>query len=416
MMFFYKVLTYSMYPFIKLWFYLRCLTGKDRLHNVKNHFGVATIKRPKGKFIWIHAASIGESLSAVTYINHLKKVYPDINILITTITVTSADILSKRLNSIKNCYHQYVVADALPWIRKFLDYWDVSAAVFLESEVWPNIIEELDERKIPVYLLNARLSKKSFERWRLLKKTAVGIFSKYTKILAQSELDKERFSFFSEFNVVKIDNLKYANATLPVDENLREMFTKIFFRKKVFVAASTHASEEAIIFEAFKKIRADFDTALVLIPRHLDRVSELKEYFKNEKFFLRSEVHSDDLENFKVADICIVDTFGEVGTFFKLADLCFVGGSLVPIGGHNIYEPIALSKTVMFGPYMDNALEVRDLLIAKGVGFEVKNASSIAALSLRLLSAPEEMTELFKKAESLSKNKSLEQIDRFIKL
>lgn len=414
----YKILSYLLSPFLIIWFYARCLIGKDHFEHVKNHFGLPSIKRKNGKFIWVHAASIGESLSALTYINHIKKRDPDLYVLITTITVTSAEILDKRLKNIPNCYHQFVVADVIPWIRRFLDHWDVSAAFFMESEIWPNIISELKKREIPVYLLNARLSKKSFKRWMKVRGIFSNILSKYSYIFAQSEGDFERFSFFSNSNIVKIDNLKYANDRLPIDANLSQLFTFLCKNKKIIVAASTHQGEEKIIFEAFKKIKKNFECVLIVIPRHLNRVQNIKKFFENsnEKIFLRSSISNENIKKLKNIEIFIIDTFGEVGTFFSLADICFVGGSLVPVGGHNIYEPVMFGKPVIFGEYMSNALEVRDLILNHGVGFEVNNASQIAEIFQKLLQNPDELKKISEKAIKITKNSALNDIDSLVKL
>ncbi len=418
----YNILFRVFSPFLKIYFYIRCLYGKDKVESVKNHFGSATIKRSEGKFIWIHAASIGESTAALTFINHIKKKFPDLNILITTITVTSAEILYPKISKISNCYHQFVVADNPNWINKFLDYWKPETAIFLESEIWPNTINALYDRKISIYLLNARLSPKSFNRWKLCKGSFSKILRKFDCILAQSELDGERYRFFSNNNVQCIDNLKYANAILPCNEVLLKTFRKLCINKKVFVAASTHEKEEDIILEAHKKLRKKIDLITIIIPRHLTRVGRVCEIIKKHEFSfsLRSAMEHDlnipDHNPKNISEIYCVDTFGEVGTFFRLADVCFVGGSLVSIGGHNIYEPVALKKPVLHGPFMDNALEVRDFLHSNNVAFEVKNSDDIYNIFYKLVEDEILMNNVIKTASKLTGNESLQQIDRIIKL
>jgi 3-deoxy-D-manno-octulosonic-acid transferase len=374
---------------------------------------VATIKRPAGKLIWIHAASIGESTAALTYVNHVKKQFPELNILLTTITVTSADILSAKITKIRGCHHQFAVADNPIWTEKFLNYWNPSAAFFLESEIWPNIIDSIYKRKIPLFLLNARLSTKSFGRWKLFEKFFRTTLEKFTCILAQSEIDEKKYRFFSPENTKRIDNLKYANDPLPCNNDLFNAFQNICKNKRIFVAASTHEKEEEIILEAHKKLKLKFNLITVIIPRHLTRVKKVCEILENHnvKFSLRSENHfSSD------AEVFCVDTFGEVGTFFRLADICFVGGSLVPIGGHNIYEPAALGKPVLHGPFMDSALEVADMLQRKQIAFEVKNADEIYATCSELLLDSEKLEKISKLALDVTKNKSLEQIDDAVPL
>lgn len=411
----YRMLFSVLSPFFRIYFYARCLYGKDRRENVKNHFGEATIARPIGKLMWVHAASIGESTSALTFIDHVKKQFPKLNILITTITVTSAEILRPKIAKIPNCFHQFIVADNPSWVQRFLNHWKVDVAVFLESEIWPNIISELDERSVPFFLLNARLSPKSFRRWSYFKNFFSGILRKFKCIMAQSEIDYQRYSSFFPENTKRIDNLKYANAVLPCNNVLLETFQKICSGKIVFVAASTHEKEEDVIIRAHNRLKTKFDIVTIIIPRHLTRVKRVCEVLEqhNCTYSLRSTINSG--KKGAQCDVYCIDSFGEVGTFYRLADICFVGGSLVAVGGHNIYEPVALGKPVLHGPHMENALEVRDFLDEKGVAFEVQNSDDICNVFEKLISG-NRLSDLRKRALSIAKNDSLRQIGEIMKL
>lgn len=404
---------YIVAPFLRLFFYMRCTYGKDKSQSVRNHFGMPTIQRPPGQCIWIHAASVGESLSALTYISHIKEHYPELNILLTTITVTSADLIAKKIANIPGCFHQFAVADHLPWIRRFLDYWQVSAAIFLESEIWPTTVSELSSRKIPTFLLNARLSPRSFHRWQYATNFLASTLSKFTAILTQSQTDSERYRYFSPDNVKVIDNLKYANSILPVDERLLSSFQQICANKKVLAAASTHDKEEDVICRAHKILKEQFDIITIIIPRHLTRIKDVCETIS--KHQLQYCLRSAEKLN-QTAEIFCIDSFGEVGTFFRLADVCFVGGSLVPIGGHNILEPVALGKPVLHGRYMDNALEMRDFLQAEQVAFEVASSEDIANICANIFADTDYAKRLHKKAITLTANNSLKQIDEIIDL
>ena len=408
----YKILFLIFSPFLRGYFYARCLYGKDKIECVRNHFGIPTLDRPDGTLIWIHAASIGESISALTYIHHVKKQFPEMNVLLTTVTVTSAEIAIPKITEIPGCFHQFAVADSPFWVKKFLNYWRPEVSFFMESEIWPSMIDELYRRKIPFFLLNARLSSKSFERWKRVRRFLIMILQKFTCILAQSEIDYQRFSFFSHENTKRIDNLKYANEPLSCDDNLFKVFKKICKDKKILVAASTHEEEENIILEAHKKLKNKFDLITIIIPRHLTRINRICETLRqhNITFSLRSENPTNYQEVF-----CI-DTYGETGTFFRLADLCFIGGSLVPIGGHNIYEPVALGKPVLHGPFMDNALAVRNYLRQERVALEVKNADDIVKICDELLSDSLKLAKISSKALKISRNESLKQIDNIVQL
>lgn len=394
-----------------MYFYSRCLYGKDNWKDVQNHFGQPNKPRPDGELIWIHAVSIGESTAALTYVKHLKEKNPLLNILLTTTTVTSAKILKSKLQNIVGCLHQFSVADNPKWIRKFLNYWKPKQAFFLESEIWPNTIDELYKRNIPLFLLNARLSPRSFKRWSFLKEFLSSILRKFTGILAQSKLDEQRFKFFSDKNVFRIDNLKYANPPLPCNDELLSKLKKICKNKKVFAVASTHNKEEEEILKAHLELRKEFDLVTIIIPRHLNRIVEIAKLFDKYQvtYQLRSKLFS------SATDIICVDTFGEVGTCFRLADVTFVGGSLVPIGGHNVYEPVVFGKPVLFGPYMDNAIEARDLVLHNQVGFEVKSYKNIVSYCRRFFLHPELLKRIETKTKDLTHNESLHQIDEIIK-
>ncbi len=407
---FYKALSLLLAPILRIYFYSRCLYGKDNWEDVQNHFGQPNKLRPNGELVWIHAVSIGESTAALTYIKHLKENRPCLNILLTTTTVTSAKILESKLKNIEGCIHQFSVADNPRWIRKFLDYWKPKQAFFLESEIWPNTVDELYRRNIPLYLLNARLSPKSFKRWSYLKEFFSSILKKFTAILAQSELDEQRFKFFSDKNVFRIDNLKYANPPLPCNDELLSKLKEICKNKKILVAASTHHGEEEEILKAHLKLRKEFDLVTVIIPRHLNRIPEITKLFDKYQltYQLRSELSS------SVTDIICIDTFGEVGTCFRLADITFVGGSLVPIGGHNVYEPVVFGKPVLFGSYMDNAIEVKDFVLKNQIGFEVKSYEDIVSHCREFFSHPELLKKIETKIKDLTRNESLQEIDKIV--
>jgi 3-deoxy-D-manno-octulosonic-acid transferase len=329
-------------------------------------------------------------------------------ILLTTTTVASANLLRPKIARIEGCFHQFCVADHPVWIRKFLYHWRPCGAFFLESEIWPNIIGELYKRKIPIFLLNARLSQRSFCRWLKIRGFLAHTLKKFTMILAQSEMDRERYARFSSENVVRMDNLKYANDPLLCDDNLLEICRRMCVGRRVLVAASTHEGEEKILLEAHCGLRKEFNLITIIIPRHVSRVDQIYETAQKygAKLSLRShETFSND------CDIFCVDTFGEVGTFFQLADICFVGGSLVPVGGHNICEPALFGKPVLHGPFIDNARESAELLKNLQIAFEVRTATDICYVCEEFWKNPDRLIALAERAATISKNRALAQID-----
>lgn len=409
----YRVLSQILSPLIRLYFYGRCWSGKDEKENVKNHFGLPTLERPEGKLIWIHAASIGEANSALTYIRHFKKKHPDMKVLLTTITLTSARMFREKVNAIPGCCHQFVVADVPGWVNRFLDYWQPSSVMFLESEIWPNIVNELHKRNIPMYLLNARLSDKSFENWKRAKDFMHNILLKFNKILAQSRDDTEKFKYFGTDNVVQIDNLKYANSVLPCDEGVLEAFRSFCSGRHIFTAVSTHEGEEEVILRAHKLMNREMPVTTIIIPRHIQRVPKIIEMAG--KLNLTCSIKSAAVKGYLAqSDIFIIDTYGEVGTFCRLAQVTFIGGSLVNLGGHNILEPAALGKVVLHGPYMSNFSEIAENLHKLNVAYEVKNAEDIARICLQMFKNPELLKEISETIPEKVQNKSLEQIDNLV--
>ena len=401
---FYRIISYLLAPFLRLFFYLRCYKGKDRIDDVVNHFGVATIARPSGRLLWVHAASVGESMSALTYIKHILSRHDDLHVLLTTVTVTSADIL--RSQKIPRCMHQFVVADNPIWVRRFLEYWRPDKAIFLESEIWINILEALRSRNVPTYLLNARLSDRSFARWQIVADSFGEILKNFTLILAQSQEDAERFRFFSPHNVEQIDNLKYANEPLACNNELKQKLEHFCKGKKVFVAASTHAGEEEIILAVHKALSAEYPIITILVPRHIDRIPTIIPLMDGINYGLRSKI--DQIVD--PVDFLLIDSFGELGTIYRLADVVFVGGSMVPIGGHNIYEPAILGKPVLHGIHMENFRDTVKLLRSENMAFEV----------VSILDIYDKCCEIFqdeniqKRAACLSQRNPLAQIDRHI--
>ncbi|MDR3155804.1 MAG: hypothetical protein LBT90_01730 [Holosporaceae bacterium] len=440
----YNMLLWLLTPLLHIYFHWRCFIGKDRRNDVKNHFGIATAQRPNGKLMWIHAASIGESLSALTFINYIKKRHPKLNILLTTITVTSADIVAQKIKNIGGCVHQFFIVDHPLWLKKFLCHWQVDVAVFLEAEIWPNVVTMLHRRNVPCFLLNSRLSTKSFRRWKLVAPFFSGTLRMFKAILAQSEVDYQRYALFSPQNTFRIDNLKYANELLACKENLLKFFQMKCKTKKVLVAASTHETEEEVVIEAHKKLRQrQIDLVTIIIPRHIVRAGAIGDLLQRHgiNYLMRSDISDEQIagalgsKNSRmqasvdaasnginreadpyVREMYCIDTFGEVGTFFRLADVCFVGGSLVPVGGHNIFEPAALGKPVLHGPFMDNTIEARNFLQANGVAFEVHDGNEMCDVCHSLLMNQNTLDEISSKALSITKNESLAQIEKLMQL
>ncbi|MBX9976916.1 MAG: 3-deoxy-D-manno-octulosonic acid transferase [Alphaproteobacteria bacterium] len=362
-------------PFLRLYLGRRARLGKEEAHRLCERMGVATVKRKPGKLIWLHGVSVGESVSLLSLIHHIAQLYPRIQILVTTGTVTAAHVIANKLPD--NAVHQYMPLDVYSWMDQFLRHWKPDVVVITESEIWPNLLTLCDKKQIPIYLINARLTKHSFERWKRTPHIARTLFGKFTKILAQSEIIAERLRFFllrsSNQDQIKtrietMPNLKFAAKPLTFDQDHYNELHALTHHRPTWVAASTHPGEEEIILRAFKKIYEQCPKALLLlVPRHPKRSDSVagrltdygfvfarRSHFQSEQGnLLKRELPGDH------HSIYLMDTFGELGLAYALSPIALVCGSLIPgIGGHNPIEPAQAGCCVLHGPHMVNAEDI----------------------------------------------------------
>jgi len=405
----YRFLTsYLIEPLLKLHVYLRLRKGKEDSVRYLERYGISTIKRPSGPLIWFHAASIGESLSILSLAEHLNERDPTLNFLITTSTVSSAKLVAQRLP--KKSFHQFATRDAKRWIQRFLTYWRPSLAIWIESELWPNLALETFAQKIPLILLNARLSDRSYQRWQWLKGFIKPLLNCFSVCVSPSSEQASRLKLLGAPNVITIGNLKFAAKPLSYQRSdLKALQTKIK-QRPIWLAASTHPSEEILIAEAHSLIRKTYPELLtIILPRHPERGDEIVETL-NKKFKIARRSIGELPSN--VTEIYLCDTLGETGLFYRLADIVFVGGSLVPIGGHNLIEPALLHSAILHGPYTHKSRELVTLFQAHQASIEIQDVSQLA----------EQITELLKHAHLRQKlseaafevasaqNKTLEQV------
>ena len=331
--------------------------GKEDPDRLGERRGVATRARPEGPLAWFHCASVGESLSIIELIRRLCDERPDLSILVTTGTRTSAELLSTRLPH--HAFHQYVPVDTANAVKRFLDHWKPDLAVWVESELWPRMLTETSERGIPMVLLNARMSERSHKRWRWLRGTARAVLARFDLVLAQ---DQKTGGFLTDLGLEKrklqvIGTLKEGAQVLPYSEDDHARMISALDGRPLWLAASTHPGEEEIVAEAQKKLRKQVHRMLlILVPRHPERGPELAKTLTEEGWSvaLRSE------GSLPTADtqIYIADTLGELGLWFRLAPISLIAGSLTEIGGHNPFEPAALGSTIVYGPHVKNFADI----------------------------------------------------------
>ncbi len=361
----YRILSVALYPFLELYLFWRVYKKKEDKYRLKERFGVATIKHPQKSIIWLHAVSVGESNSALVLVDGLLKEFPDSVILFTTTTLTSAQIIGKKITQYNGrVIHQFLPIDSYFCVKSFFDFWQISLAIFVESEIWPNLIDEAAQRQIPAFLINARLSLESLKKWKTAKFFGINIFDKFSTIFAQSVQDQQRIQNVVSSEVEYLGNLKSQASELEV--NLAEV-TKLKSQigsRPLFVAVSTHQGEEEIILDAHKTLKKDFaDLLTIIVPRHPNRAGEIITLFSNFNYAQRSKGQGVESST----EIYLADTIGELGIFYSLSNFAFIGGSLAKVGGHNPFEAIKLNCAVISGNQVFNFTQTyEDLLEDRG--------------------------------------------------
>ena len=391
----------------------RLLMGKEDPERLEERLGISLAERPTGNLIWFHAASVGESLSLVELIKRISSSQPDYNFLITTGTITSAKLILSRLPS--NAVHQYIPVDTPKAVEKFLDRWRPSLAIWTESEFWPNLISFTSARDIPMILINARISEKSYRRWRFFKKSLKNLIEKFNYSLIQDQKTVKYFSKIgiSSNNFELTGTLKEGSAALPHSEIEQVEISKQILNRPVWLAASTHEGEEKLIAAAHRHAsKASQGLLLIIVPRHPERGLEIASILAKENFKICLRSKKDKISS--DTQIYIADTLGELGLWYRVAPVSFVGGSFVPIGGHNPFEPAALGSAILHGPYVENFKEIYNRLNVAGAAVKIEEASELGVKLIETLS-PENAAKLAQSAWEVSSN-GAEITDRAIKL
>ncbi|MGA8695199.1 MAG: 3-deoxy-D-manno-octulosonic acid transferase [Xanthobacteraceae bacterium] len=327
--------------------------GKEHPERLSERLGQASMPRPKGPLIWVHGASVGEMLAAISLIERLRA--RDFAVLVTSGTVTSAALAEQRLPN--GVLHQFIPLDAPRFVRRFLDHWRPDLALFVESDLWPNLICSSANRKIPMIIINGRLSERSFKRWRRVPGVIAALLNRFDLCLAQSAADAERYTKLGAPRVNATGNLKLDVPAPPADEAALRRLRDIVGKRPVVVAASTHAGEEAAVIGAHRRLRAKFPALLtIIVPRHPARGESIADSAKVAG--LPVALRSRRAQPMPDIGIYIADTLGELGLMYRLAPIVFMGGSLASHGGQNPIEAIRHGAAIIHGPHVWNFAEI----------------------------------------------------------
>jgi 3-deoxy-D-manno-octulosonic-acid transferase len=380
----YRRLSAAIVPLAPALIKRRLKLGKEDPARVGERRGMSADVRPHGPLVWIHGASVGEVLAAAALIEKLRAL--NLRILLTSGTVTSAAIVAKRFPP--DVIHQYVPYDSPRYVTRFLDHWRPSLALFIESDLWPNLILSSSARRLPMVLINGRMSPRSFPRWRRVSNTISALLGRFDVCLAQSQTDAERFSALGSRNVVTTGNLKLDVAAPPADAAKLERLMSVTRGRPIVVAASTHPGEEEMLLEAHKTLAGFFPSLLtVIVPRHPDRGEAVGRLV--EASGLHAALRSREELPTAATDIYVADTMGELGLFYRLAPIVFMGGSLVAHGGQNPIEAVKLGASIVHGPHVFNFSDVYGALDRAGGARRADGQEALVKQLGQLLADPD---------------------------
>jgi len=381
MYFWYKLFTYLFYPFAPVYLNFRKLRKKEDPIRYKEKLSKINIPREEGFLIWFHVASVGEAMSILPLIENFINDKKINKILITSITVSSGKVLKKKFYENKKVIHQFLPLDVPIFTNKFIEHWKPNLSIFIDSEIWPNLILQTSEKKIPLLLLNARITKKSFNRWKLLINFAKKIFINFDLCIASNQESENYLKILGAKNIKNVGNLKFSNIKNNSNNQLDQKILKKIENRKIWCAASTHPSEEMICAKSHKKVKEIFDNILtVIIPRHINRVEKIREEIS--KLNLNVTLFSNINQLSSNTDILLIDNYGEALKFYNISKYVFLGKSLVESlaadSGQNPIEPARLGCKIFHGPNVTNFTEIYNLLSDLNVTKKINNYEELS--------------------------------------
>ena len=375
MFFLYQIILSIILLISPLVIFYRILINKESKERFLEKYSIFSKRKKKGKLIWFHGASVGEILSVIPLIEKYEKDKSIRQILVTSSTLSSSKVLERF--KFKKTIHQFYIFDLFFLTSRFLDYWKPNVAIFIDSEIWPAMFKTLNKKNVPLLLLNARLTKKSFNKWYKYKFFSKSIFKLITKAYPQN---LETNKFLKKLGVKKIKyigNLKFSENYNDKRNEITPSLKNKFKNKKIWIASSTHSGEEIFCVKAHLELKKKIKNLItIIIPRHISRANGIISEIA--KFNLNIITHSSKSKNFKNLDIYLVDTFGETKKFFKIASTVFLGGSIIKRGGQNPLEAARYGSKILHGQNIDNFKDVYKLLNSLNISKKVSNYHELA--------------------------------------
>ena len=381
MYFWYRFFTYLFYPFAPIYLYFRKIRKKEDSISYREKLSKIEISREEGFLIWFHVASVGEAMSILPLIESCMEEKKINKILLTSITLSSGKILKKRFNQNAKVIHQFLPLDISVWTSKFLEHWKPNLSIFIDSEIWPNLISQISEKKIPLLLINARITKKSFKRWKLIISFAKKIFEKFDLCIVSNKESENFLKILGAKNIKNYGNLKFSNIKNDLNKKLDSDFFNKIKNRKIWCAASTHPTEEILCARSHLKIKESYNNILtIIIPRHIDRIEKIRKELSNLnlKIVLYSKLDQIDINT----DILLIDSYGETSKFYNISKCAFIGKStiksLIMDSGQNPIEPARLGCKIFHGPNVSNFVEIYEYLRTLGVTKQVNNSNELS--------------------------------------
>ena len=366
MLFLYNLALYLLHPFLKIFLLLRVIKKKEDKERYREKLGYLKFKASPG-VIWFHVASLGELKSIYPIIKHYQQ--KNLNILVTSVTLSSYEYFEYNLKNNKT-FHQYAPIDSPLIISRFLKLWNPRLSIFVESEIWPNMIMQTS-KQCKLILLNCRISKKSFNKWKLIKKTFKSLLEKFTVIVAQGKITKNHLKFFEVNNIKQFGNIK-----LIQSNKKNPGIIKINNRNNKWAAMSIHFREyEPIIKSHFQLSQTDEKITSFIIPRHLNKIKDMEVIINKYKIKYQKISENKLVDNFN--GIVIIDRYGLADDIFDKVKIVFMGGSLINHGGQNPIEPLKHNCKIITGKYIDNFSEIYEDLISKDLVKTINNQDEL---------------------------------------
>lgn len=375
----YATLGVAITPALTLWLKRRIKRGKEDMSRQGERFGVASAPRPEGRLIWLHAASVGEVQSVLMLVRALLHQHPQIYVLITTGTVTSAALVAQQ--NLPRTLHQFVPVDTYPAVRRFLRHWQPDIAIWVESEFWPQLLWQAHAQHIPMLLVNARISQKTFATWQKWPATIRSMLHGFCAIYAGSTEDAARLKTLGASDVHDVGNIKFDAEPLTCDDTMLQQLLQQCAGRLVFLAASTHANEEQTIAQLHRDVAQQFSNLLtIIVPRHAARGASIAADLRAQGLRLAQRSAGEAIT--PSTAIYLADTMGELGLFYRAAEIVFMGGSLIAHGGQNPLEAARLNNAILTGPHTHN--------------FSAIIARFVTAQAIQVVANPTELKEALK--------------------